>query len=209
MQGKYNIDTTKFKIFSPDEVDAWGKANFGDWMPELQNQSYSPISPAECFFRYYTQGIHYSLNGIVRFNDIDNYDFTGSLFNKKMFDDSIDEINIHTLKEDIVVYRYIENTLIKPMLFWGGSKFLKKGSILADKGFMSTTLCLDAVQNRHYANLNKRSLFTIYVPKGTPCVYVDLISDMNENEIIFAPGIKLKVLDTHFFKKFVECDVEI
>lgn len=67
-------------------------------------------------------------------------------------------------------------------------------SILTDKGFFSTTLSLNAVSNRDYANLKHHSLLYIYVPKGTPCAYVDLISDMGENELLFAPNIKLKIL---------------
>lgn len=204
MQVKSDIDTTKFKVFSPEEVETWGKANFGDWLPQLQNQAYAPVSPTECFFRYYTQGPHYAFNRI-RFRDIDEFDFDGALLTRDMFDESIAEIKSHPIKEDIVVYRYIAKTMLPHMLSCGDSKSLKKGAVLVDKGFMSTTLCLDTVKNRSYANLQKRSLFTIYVPKGTPCVYVDLISDMNENEMIFAPGTKLKVLDTHFFKKYVEC----
>ena len=35
----------------------------------------------------------------------------------------------------------------------------------------------------------------------------DLVSDMNEQEMLFAPGIRLKVICKHFFGKVVECIV--
>ena len=35
-------------------------------------------------------------------------------------------------------------------------------------------------------------------------MYVDLISDMNENEILFASGVKLKVLNSFYFGKIME-----
>jgi len=201
------IDLNSFREFSAEESEIWGKENYGDWLPQLQNQEYMPQTPTEQFFRWYTQGIHYALNRIVRFVGVDNYDYMDSIFTKEMFLDSIAEINKHKLTEDIVVYRYVENTLIKPMLEWGGSCRLKKNAILVDRGYLSTTLSLDAVKNRSYATLNGHSLFTIYVPNGTPCVFVDLISDMNENEMLFAPGIKLKVLGSYWFGKNVECVV--
>ena len=90
---------------------------------------------------------------------------------------------------------------------WSNVKLIRKNSILTDKGYFSTTLSLDSVVGRHYATLKRHSLFYIYVPKGTPCVYVDLISDMHENEILFAPNIKLKVLGSYWFGRCIECVV--
>lgn len=124
-----------------------------------------------------------------------------------MFDDSVHEINSHPISDDIVVYRYVTKPLISCMLEWGGSKSLKENAILIDKGFFSTTLSLEAVAEQPYATLKNRSLFTVYVPKGTPAVYVDLVSDMNEQEMLFAPGIRLKVISKHFLGKVVECIV--
>lgn len=88
-----------------------------------------------------------------------------------------------------------------------GIAIIRHNSILTDRGFFSTTLSLDSVDGKHYATLKRHSLFDIYVPKGTPCVYVDLVADMNENEIIFAPNIKLKVLGSYWFGRYIECVV--
>lgn len=149
--------------------------------------------------------MHNVFNNIARFNDINSYDFSESYFTKEMFNDGIEEINRHPVPDNIMVYRYIPKQLIKYMLEWGNSKSLKRGSVLVDKGFFSTTLSTEAVSNRDYANVRERSLFTVYVSKGTSCVYVDLISDMHEQEMLFAPGIRLKVLGKHVLGKFVEC----
>lgn len=200
-----DIDYKSFKRFTPETAEVWGRKNFGDWLPELQNKDYEPQTPAEEFFKYYTQGAHNIFNNITRNHDIDTYDFSEGLLSKDMFDNSICEINCHPIPDDIVVYRYIPKTLIKDMLKWGGSQSLKRNSILVDKGFFSTTLSIDAVQNRDYANLAQRDLFTVYVPKATPCVYVDLVSYMNEQEMLFAPGIRLKVIGKRRFGKYVEC----
>lgn len=73
--------------------------------------------------------------------------------------------------------------------------------------FFSTTLSREAVLNREYADLTQRNLFTVYVPKGTPSVYVDLVSDMHEQEMLFAPRVRLKVIKNVMFGKFGECAV--
>ena len=51
-----NIDFKSFKMFTPDTAEAWGRKNYGSWLPMLQSQSYEPQTPAEEFFRNYTQG---------------------------------------------------------------------------------------------------------------------------------------------------------
>lgn len=202
-----NSNNNKYKRFSLEEASDWGRKNYGNWLPELQNQDYSSQTPAEEFFRYYTQGVHMFFNNLARRDEIDAFDFSDSIFKKEMFDDSVHEINSHPVPDDMVVYRYVPKPLTSCMLEWGGSKSLKKNAILIDKGFFSTTLSLEAVAEQPYATLKNRSLFTVYVPKGTPAVYVDLVSDMNEQEMLFAPGIRLKVICKHFLGKVVECIV--
>lgn len=204
---KTNSNNNKYKRFSLEEASDWGRKNYGNWLPELQNQDYSSQTPAEEFFRYYTQGVHMFFNNLARRDEIDAFDFSDSIFKKEMFDDSVHEINSHPVPDDMVVYRYVPKPLTSCMLEWGGSKSLKKNAILIDKGFFSTTLSLEAVAEQPYATLKNRSLFTVYVPKGTPAVYVDLVSDMNEQEMLFAPGIRLKVICKHFLGKVVECIV--
>lgn len=199
------IDYKSFKRFTPETAEVWGREKYGNWLPELQNQDYEPQTPAEEFFRYYTQGVHNYFNNLTRFDDIDSYDFSEGFFTKEMFDNGVYEIGLHPVPNDIVVYRFIPKQLISNMLEWGNSKSLKRNSILLDKGFFSTTLSTEAVKDRDYANLRERSLFTIYVPKGTPCVYVDLVSDMHEQEMLFAPGIRLKVIGKRKFGKYVDC----
>ena len=203
---KFNYES--FREFTDKEEAAqWGKEHYGNWMPQLQDQNYKPITPAEQFFRYYTQGIHYIYNRILRGTTIDKYDFEDSPVTKEMFIDGIDEIQKQCLPEDILVYRYVDTDILKDMKKWSGIKLIKRNSILTDKGFFSTTLSLDAVSNRDYVNLKHHSLLYIYVPKRTPCVYVDLISDMGENELLFAPNIKLKILSNYLFGKFIVCVV--
>ncbi len=190
-----------------EEALAWGKEHYSDWMPKLQNQDYKPQTPAEVFFRRYTQGSPTAFNRILRDVGVDKYDFEDSGVTKEMFIDGIAEINKHSLCENIIVHRYVDIDVLHDMKKWSNVKLIRHNSILTDKGFFSTTLSLDSVDGKHYATLKRHSLFYIYVPKGTHCVYVDLIADMNENEIIFAPNIKLKVLGSYWFGRYIECVV--
>ena len=201
------LELKSYKSFSDKEATEWGKQYYSDWLPKLQNQEYDPETPSESFFRWYTQGIDYSFNNILRYSSIDEYDFNNSGFSKEMFRDSMAEINKHRLCENVVVYRYVFGELLSAMKRWSKLYFIRKNAILTDKGYFSTTLCLDSVKDRPYATLKQHTLFKIYVPKGMPCVYVDLISDMGENELLFAPNIRLKVI--HNFGKYIECIAEI
>lgn len=202
------MNTSSFRRFSNEEALEWGRKHYSDWLINMQNKDNKPATPLEKFFRYYTQGAHNIINSIARRKNYLTYDFIDSFFSRQMFIDSIAEIKNHKLSENIAVYRYVPRTLIKDMLKNGGSGHMRKGAYLIDKGYMSTTLCPEAVKEQPYANLSERYLFTIYVPQGTPCVFVDLISDMNEREMLFAPNTKLQVIRYSFFNKRAECIVQ-
>ncbi len=202
------FDRNSFREFTDTEATEWGKEHYSDWMPELQNQDYKPQTPAEQFFRYYTQGIHTTFNRILRDTSIETYNYEDSSVSKEMFLDGIAEINKQPIAEDIMVYRYVAKDILRDMKKWSNVKLIRRNSIIFDKGFLSTTLSLDSVKGRHYATLRGHSLMCIYVPKGTPCAYMDLVSDMHENELLFAPNTKLKVIGNyHWFVNLIECVV--
>lgn len=203
---KFNRDT--FRVFqNKEEAAEWGKEHYSDWLPELQNQENDLQTPAEKFFRRYT-GTSHIYNDVLRYNDINTHDFTDSNITKDEIIEGDAEINRNLLSENILVYRYVSKELLKAMKEWSNVKLIQRNSILTDKGFFSTTLSLDSVTERGYAKNNL--IFKIYVPKCTPCVYVGLLFDMNknnENEMLFAPDIKLKVLVNHWFGGYIECVV--
>ena len=205
---QFNRDA--FREFeSKDEASEWGKEHYSDWLPELQNQDYTPQTSAEKFFRRYT-GTSHIYNDVLRYNDINTYDFTDSNITKDEIIEGSAEINRNLLSENILVYRYVSKKLLKIMKEWSNLKLIKHNSILTDKGFFSTTLSLDSVTGRGYAQNKNSRIFKIYVPKGTPCVYVGLLFDTNENnenEVLFAPDIKLKVLVNHWLNRRIECVV--
>lgn len=195
------------KFQNKEEAAEWGKEHYSYWMPKLQERDSDEQTPAEKFFRSYTRGIHSTYSGVLRETGIDKYDFTDSPNLKDEIIEGIAEINKNLLSENIVVYRYVSPMVLDLMETWSNVKSIRRNSILTDKGFFSTTLSLDSVPKRGYAKYKNNSIFKIYVPKGTPCVYVDLVAGMDENEMLFAPDIKLKVIANHWISRRIECVV--
>lgn len=209
-KGTYSMKLVKNayrKFQNKEEAAEWGKEHYSYWLPKLHDRDSDEQTPTESFFRSYTRGIHSTYSGVLRETGIDKYDFTDSPDLKNEIIEGIAEINKNLLSENIVVYRYVSPMVLDLMKTWSKVKSIRQNSILTDKGFFSTTLSLDSVSKRSYAQYKNNSIFKIYVPKGTPCVYVGLVAGMDENEMLFSPGIKLKVLANCRFSRRIKCVV--
>jgi hypothetical protein len=139
------IEKNTYRKFNAKAVLEWGKEHYGDWLVEMQNQDNQPQTPTEKFFRNYTQGIHYVFNQVLRGGcDIEEY-CKDSILSADMFYNAIKEIEAHPSPENIVVYRYLCKYTVRSMLKWSKLSFFKKGSIIYDKTFLSTTLTPETV----------------------------------------------------------------
>lgn len=202
-----NIDTKKYKVITSDEVEEWGRKYYGHWLVDIQNQENQPKTPVEQFFRYYTQGIHNMFNRVLREDkDMEEY-CRESIISPDMIYGAINEMKNNPIQEDVVVYRFVNQNLLKSMLKWSGVNRLRKDTVIFDRAFLSTTLTLEAITSRHYAH-HKNTLMKIYVPKGTPCAFLELVSDMQENEVLFLPNTKLRVISRTLFNKYIECIIQ-
>lgn len=116
----------------------------------------------------------------------------------------IKKLPTYQIPDNITVYRYINKQLLKDMC---ESYPPKRGSILLDKGFMSTTLIRNSIFNlRLEKKLNV--LLIISIPKGTNGTYVGLLHDtLPEYEIILAPNTKLRIDRKSLFNNYFECTV--
>lgn len=189
------------------EVLKWADKYYKEWLRDIQNQAYLPVTPIEKFFRYYTQGIHYVFNRALRAEcDHEKFFRDSELISTDMFYGAIDEMKQHSAPENIVVYRYVEPQIFKLMCKWGKVKMLRKNSIIFDKAFLSTTITPETVSSQSYVTFRNKRL-KIYVPKGTPCAFLEFIADMNENEVLFPPETKLKIIFSSLFHSYVECIV--
>ncbi len=196
-----------YKNFSSEEAIIWGKKYFGDWLLNMRVYSIQTNTPLEEFFRKYTSGTGSIYNEILRGSTKRKSMLSSNdKKNLKLIRLAEKEIMKHPSPDNIVVYRYISKEILDYMKKWYKLNRIKKNCILVDDGFLSTTFTPKVIKDSSYAKESKKIL-KIYVPKGTPCVYVDLISDMHENEVIFCPRLKLKVISAPIFSKYIECIV--
>ncbi|WNX85243.1 ADP-ribosyltransferase [Agathobaculum sp. NTUH-O15-33] len=201
MQRRYLKNLRKrFRTFNEESVRAWAENNYGDWLKNIQQQDTEPDSPCERFYRYYTQGIGEVVNQHLRSGaEIDSF-FQDGPVTTDMMQAAIAEMHMLPCPDDIVTYRYVDPKV------WGLMK--RDASLIYDLAFLSTTLTRDTVAQRRYA-CNKHSyLMEIFVPKGTPCAYVELIADMQENELLFPPKTKLRILSKPLLSKRISCIIE-
>ena len=105
--------------------------------------------------------------------------------------------------KDAIVYRKTGKTAIDAMLKAVGSGQLKKGSILADDGIMSTS---------HDAGVFPGAVgFEIKIPKGAKAIDLSETINREEQEVILPPGTKLKVVeakkDNKGYNMYIKCEV--
>lgn len=113
------------------------------------------------------------------------------------------KLSTYHIPENIIVYRYISKGLLQTMSL---SYPLKKGTILHDKGFMSTTLIRESVTD-YCRDRHQNILLVISVPSGTKGTYIGLLKNtLKEYEVILAPNTKLRI-DNKFFNRCFWCTV--
>lgn len=108
------------------------------------------------------------------------------------------------IPDNIIVFRYINKGLLKQMCpNWP----LRKGMIISDKSFLSTTLLRHGVDD-YLEERNAKVLLEIAIPAGTRGTYVGLADTMPEYEVILVPNVKLRIDNICFpFQKKYKCTV--
>lgn len=119
----------------------------------------------------------------------------------------LDELNRHSLPENIVVYRF---TKISDLLKCCNSRFPRRGSRLSDKAFFSTTLVKNNL--KEFSKMHCCTcLLKLYLPKGFPGAYVSFEEDqkrLNEQEFLIPPNVAFKITRIHLFSfpTLIECE---
>lgn len=183
---------TKFR--SPNDVDLWYE-NHKSAFPS-DNDTDKAFSKA---IYYYTASANTLVNRALRYDmSILEGDYMQSIFQRM-----IDKLPTYQIPDNIIVYRYISKGLLKAMC---PSYPPKKGMIMEDKGFMSTTLIRESV-NSYRDGRNQNILLVISIPIGTKGAYVGhLKSTLPEYEVILAPNTKLRI-DAKCFNRCFWCTI--
>lgn len=87
----------------------------------------------------------------------------------------------------------------------------KRGSVVQEKGFMSTSL-LSSIVNVNEIYTNEVNILKLYVNKGSIGIYVNSITKRSEQELLLYPNSFLKLLkypyyDERLNKIVWECEV--
>lgn len=99
-------------------------------------------------------------------------------------------IKKNKLQHDIICYRNLDINIYKDFDI---------GDILEEAQFISTSVVESSALSKPYK-------VTLYVPKGSPCAYIESISKFpKQNELLFDKGCKFKVLS----KKEKEIKLEV
>lgn len=135
---KDKTDYSSFKEFTTEEeTNNWINANYQKWLNKLQKDDYHLASNdiADILY-YYTGGKSEDINNLLlgidksQAADIKNRSLNQIQLMRK-------EINKYQLKEDIIVWRYINKSFLDTL--WSGQN-LQEGSKFFDKSFVEATL---------------------------------------------------------------------
>jgi hypothetical protein len=104
-----------------------------------------------------------------------------------------EEINQFRLKENVIAIRRISNNFLNDYLL--NNKKLKKGTVLNDKAFLSTSLDLSFRKNPDGDNpsLDNQTLIILKVDKNTNAIYLEHISKREEFELLLPNNLDIIV----------------
>lgn len=194
-----------FASYSQTEYKIWDDVDkIEDWLMDSTNivaqtiqREYPWIeSESEITFKYYCGYWCEKINIVLRSPSYplekDAIELSWG-FIKKMDKEIKDRI----LLENIIVVRWIEYSLFVPCFSISLDK-IKKGTVLRDKGFISTSLYFyyDGSYDVSERDLSQSILLVLEVPKGIKgiCLSKD-INDRDEFEFLISRGQCLKVKD--------------
>lgn len=191
------MKTTFKKFICEKDVDNWVNT-YKNYFPSNNDTDKDFLSA----IHYYTGNANTILNNALRY---DMSILEGNCM-QSIFQRMIDKLPTYQIPDNIVVYRYISKGLLKEMC---PSYPPKRRMIITDKGFMSTTLIRESIDNHRQSDTTLKILLEISVPAGTKGIYVGhLENTLSEYEVILVPNTKLRIdYKSLFMNKYFQCTV--
>lgn len=175
------------------------------WVEKYKSRFPSDSDNDKIFLKaldYYTASANPLFNNHLRYHrplekDDHIYPYVTQMINK---------LPSYQIPDNIIVYRYISKGLLKEMC---PSYPPKRGTILTDKGFMSTTLIRESINNHRHSDRLLKILLEISVPIGTKGTYVGHLKNMlSEYEVILVPNTQLHIdYKIPFCNRYFKCTV--
>lgn len=189
---------TQYKRFyTESQVDEWVD-KYKNFFPSDNDEDKDFLETLNC----YTGNANTPINRYLRQNkNLQEVDFFYNIYQKLAA-----KFPTYQIPDNVVVYRYIPKSLLKYMC---PSYPPKKGMILEDKGFMSTTLVRSSISDFRHSHPGLNVLLEISIPAGTKGIYVGhLDCTLPEYEIILAPNTKLRIdYKIPFCNNYFQCTV--
>ena len=171
-----------------------------DYSREVQNYECPPIE-------YYCGNCHDNLNEGLR-----NPGQPMPSFLKQLGRD-LSEIILNAPRTpcDIIVYRALGKDVVEKYI-----NHCKNGIEITDPAFMSTSLKYECLLQGEFKQCD--SVLKLYVPQGTPAIYIDIIPSTNpmlgerdEQELLIHPNATIQVIGYPYKKSgrlFLECAIK-
>lgn len=183
-------DADNYREFqSRAEVCDWGAEHYGAWSKEYQAG--------------FSERDKDRIGWLAR-QPIENYcgevfrEINPALWSGKTLPDQYDEME-HLLRniissaphipEPLIAYR-LENNNVLALV----EASLKNGNTFECKSYMSTSLLTDIMTWTAATFSDRDALLKLYIPEGTPGIYVDGICNREESELILQRGLKVRAL---------------
>lgn len=192
------------------EVETWLNEYYHDWIESLQKNARVQNSVQRLLFEYggnssilYNRLLRATPSNISLAELINKN--TNSEFSEILKDVQhlVDFLSNSKIPEGITVYRY---TKIRDILRLFKNK--EKARLLKEWGFLSTTLIPENESlNLLIKNENYNAIMKIHVPKGAngiPLKFCDEQTKLQEYEMLFSPGQKLKLVKAGFSFKWMK-----
>jgi len=176
------------EFFTIDEAREWGKLHFGDWLPKYQASGFQCGNICADELLLYLGHGHRAINNELR-NDyyLQYMDISEDARSRRRLSaQRITElISQRTIKDNVILYRFVDTIPHLVSMVEGKSKKLKIGSTLIENGFLSTSLVYESLLEAMHGTI----LLRLLCPKGIRGAYVDLISRRaREQEVLLPPG---------------------
>lgn len=184
------------RFSSEEEVDLWIE-KYKELFPKSTDSDKNFLDA----LYYYTASANAQINNHLR--GLSYLDETCFIY--PYMKQMIEKIPLYNIPENIVVYRYIRKRAMKYLC----DIPIRKGTLLCEKGFCSTSLLPHSADDHKEENTSYTYL-VISVPAGAKGTYVGLTDTLTEYEVLLAPNSLLRVDSIYFpFRRTFKCTLII
>lgn len=193
-QIKNDFTPNKYRFFEDVEaIKNWG-STYADYFDLKKEESFKS-NPNEhnllpyTVFKWYSGYTYLNINQYLRGFYV-KCDASYATDRIKVMEE---EINQFRLEENIIVIRKISNDFLNDYLL--KNKKIKKGTVLNDKAFLSTSLDLSyrKTLDGDYKPLNNETIIILKVAKNINAIYLEHVSKREEYELLLPNNLDIMI----------------